>query len=191
VGDPARRRGIAPGSRKRQAKTAPSETETPFPITDYFVRSSDPLGRSVLASVTCPPDFRRIAATLVVKEFFTFQTEGDVFRWCIKHGLAELARRARDKEITTEAQTLAGWLRVAATEHEHLYYLSILRKVSQTVSELLRSGHPKKAEELAEKVWTTVDKVKDEHWREVYRKGMKQLLDRIRASTAPGAAEQR
>lgn len=180
MSDPARRRGISPGSRRKQAKTAPSQTTQPFPITDYFVRPSDPLGRSINLSIACPPDFRRIAATILVRECFTFQTEGDCFRWCIKHGLAELAKRARDEEVTTEANTLAGWLRVAATEDEHLYYVSVLQRVATVVEKLVREGHKVKAEELAQRVWETVDRVKDEHWRGVYRKAMKKVLDKIK-----------
>jgi len=174
------RRGISPGSRKRRARTAPSRAETPFPITDYFVRPSDPLGRSVNVSVACPPDFRRIASTLLSRTLFTFQTEGDVFRWCLKQGLSELARRAKDEEMTSEASALAGWLRSAAIEDERLYYMGVLTKVTNTIVELMRTGHQGKAEELAERVWASVDKIGDEHWRGLYRRRMKTLLDRVR-----------
>jgi hypothetical protein len=178
--NPSRRRGISPGSRRRQARTAPSRAETPFPITDYFVRPSDPLGRSVNVSVACPPDFKRVAATLLSKELFTFQTEGDIFRWCIKQGLGELAKRGRDEEVTSEANAMAGWLRAAAVQMEHTYYLEILRKISGTVRKLMSEGHRDKAIELADKVWSTVDRIGDEYWRGEYRKKTKAMLDRAR-----------
>jgi hypothetical protein len=146
------------------------------------VRPSDPLGRSVGLAVTSPPDFRRVANTIVIRECFTFQTESDVFRWCIKYGLAELAKRARDPEVTNEASVLAGWLRVASAEDERLYYVGVLKRVETMVGKLLQQGHRDKALELAEKVWSSVDKLRDEHWREFYRKRMKSLLDRIKGN---------
>lgn len=189
MSDPARRRGISPGSRRKQARTDPSSAQTPFPITDYFVRPSDPMGRSVTITITTPPDFRRIVSTVLTKELFAFQTEGDVIRWTIKHGLIELAKRAQDDELTSEANQLAGWLRIAATEDEHLYYVAVFRKVATVVRKLANDGHMGKAAEVAERVWSTVDKVKDKHWREVYRTEMKKLLDEMRRAGGNGAVD--
>lgn len=180
MSNPSRRRGISPGSRRRQAKTAPSRAESAFPITDYFVRPSDPLGRSVNVSVSCPPDFKRISATVLQKQLFAFQTEGDIFRWCIKQGLSELAKRGRDEDLTGEASTMAGWMRSASIEMENARYLEVLTVVAGTVRKLMDAGHREKAEALAEKVWATVDRIGDRYWRAEYRKRTKALLDKVR-----------
>ena len=131
-------------------------------------------------SVSCPPDFKRIAATVLSKQLFTFQTEGDIFRWCIKQGIAELAKRARDEDLTSEASAMAGWVRAAAVEMENATYLNVLQKVSHSIGVLARGGHKDKAVALAEKVWTTVDKIGDGYWRAEYRKRTKAILDRVR-----------
>jgi hypothetical protein len=134
----------------------------------------------VNVSFASPPDYKRIASTILSRELFTFQTESDIFRWCIKQGIGELSKRAKDEDVTNEASTLAGWVRAAAVEMEHIYYLDILRKISTTVERLTTDGHREKAIELAERVWVTIDRIGDEYWRAEYRKKTKAMLDRAR-----------
>ena len=155
-----------------------------------MVRPSDPLGRSVTISLQAPPDFLRLTQTLLAQGLFTFQTPQDALRWALKHGLTELVRRSKNKELTDEAAAMSAWTRVMAVEQEHMMYVSLLRNIGLTIMKLLEGGYAEQAEIAAEKVWADVDKVKSPYWREKYRKQMKWLLDRVRKAKSNGNGKQ-
>lgn len=179
-------RSIAPSKRVTSISSRPSRTEAANPIADYLTKASDTMGRSVHLSFSMSPEVRRIASILMAKQRFPFETEPDIWRWCVKHGLAELGRRAEDKEATGEIRRMNALMRTARHELESAYYEKVFDGLRRTVRVLLEKGHLIKAEQMADEIWKSHDAVEDPYWRKEFRGMAKTLLDEVRAARDDG-----
>jgi hypothetical protein len=171
-----------PGKRTNRISVRPSRAGAEHPLGDYFIPPSDSLGRSVTISTSAAPEVRRLATILRETKVFPFETEQDVMRWCILHGLMKLEHLAKNKEVTSTRNALESWLKIAKAQMEMLYYAEKLSKVERVVELLIRGGHGIKAVALAEEVWRQSDRLEDPYWSKTYRERTKKALDRARKS---------
>jgi hypothetical protein len=174
-----RDRAIAPSHRQGRVSNKPSRGESEQPVGDYRTKTTDHLGRSATFTVTTRPQVRRIASKIVQRELFPFDTEQDVLRWCIDHGIEELARRAKDKEITSEFRQMNNLIRTAQHELEQDYYQKNLDVMEATCMKLLKDNHPSRAERLAELIWKNCDSIPDPYWRKYYRERSRRIMRRV------------
>lgn len=173
-------RVIRPGKRKETVSPRPSNAGAAFPISEFIIPPSDARGRSASISASLPPAMQRLASIIVEKRELPFETQGDVWRWCIHHGLAKLADMIDDKEIIGEWATIQNWVKVESVQLEHLFYEKHLNRIIESVKKLETEGHPTKAIKLAELVWRQSDRIVDSYWCDRYRDTMKRVLDRLR-----------
>lgn len=178
---------LAPGHRRKRVSAKPSRSEAPFPLGDYMIPAADPLGRSVRLSVTASPNARRVCSTLLARNLFGFQTEEDVLRWCVNHGLMELSKRSKDREVISDVSAMNTVVRAAAIQLEYASYDNVFRGIAAAIDVLISDGHYAKAEELADLAWRELDKVGDPYWRPMFREMAKKKLDE--AKKAVGVAK--
>lgn len=138
------------------------------------------MGRTVSLACAGPPDLRRIASILTHQNKFPFQTEADVLRWCIQHGLDILVKRAENKEVSQTLKVFETWRATATTELELMFYTKKLDALEKTILVLIDSGHPVKAEMLAEKIHSQSHLIDDEYWKEKFHTRSGSLLSRAR-----------
>lgn len=169
-----------PGKRSSRVSVRPSRAGAEHPLGDYFIPPSDSLGRSVTISTSAAPEVRRLATILRETKLFPFETEQDVMRWCILHGLMRLEQLAKDKEVTSTRNALESWLKIARAQMEMLYYAEKLSKIERAVEVMIAAGHAVKAIALAEEVWRQSDRLEDPYWSRTYRDRTKRSLDRAR-----------
>jgi hypothetical protein len=173
---------ITPRQRHRRAAIQPSRAESALPIGEFMSPASDPMGRNVSLSITTPPLVRRHASSMVAKGMFGFQTEQDVFRWCLEKGLELLSLQARDEQVTSIMAMLHSWAVASRAELENMFYENNLRGQVYAVETLIVEGHTVKALKIAETLWEEHDRIDDIYWRGKYRKVAKGLLDRARTA---------
>jgi hypothetical protein len=112
---------------------------------------------------------------------FGFRSEGDVLRWALHNGLDELARRSKDKDVTTAISELSAWIRLGQEELENSYYTGVLDAVASGLRRMSERGQTAQATALAEWVWQASDKVESSRWRGQFRKLAKAHLDKHKA----------
>lgn len=140
-------------------------------------------------SLSLPPVMRRVSSIILSKHSLPFETEQDVLRWCIHHGLKLLVEHAKDKEITSAWSFVESLTAQMADELEHLYYEEHLRIIIDGIRKLARAGHVDKALDRAEKVWRYSDKIDDPHWRKQYRDQARRAYDRMKKTYTNGGEE--
>jgi hypothetical protein len=123
---------------------------------------------------------RRLATIIRETGKFPFETENDVVRWCLHHGLEKLGEIAEDDEVTSSWKTIHSWVETAGEMMAAMKYEKEQKKILDTLEALIANGHSAKAEELAEQVWKNADWIDDPYWLRMYRDGAKKILDRIR-----------
>ena len=175
---------ISPKDRKRRPSLDPTRAEVGFPVSDFLVTSTDGLGRSISINVTIPPLTRRAATRMIARGLFGFETEADVWRYCLTRGLGDLADRAADEAITSDVALIHAWNEVAKIEMERQIYLRAIENIGNVVSMLVRTGHIAKAVDVAEHAWQEHDKLEDQYWRGVYRTRTKKVVDFARRALA-------
>lgn len=177
---------IAPRHRRSRVSLKPAESEPGFPLGDFLVTPTDSLGRSVQLTVVVPPIARRAASRMLAKGLFGFETEQDVWRYCITYGLADLALKSEDGEITGDVAILHNWNAFARVEMEQIQYLRGLNVQERMVRAMIQQGHARRALYLAELAWKDHDKVEDSYWRKQFRTRLKRLLDQARTAAGNG-----
>lgn len=122
---------------------------------------------------------------------FGFQTEQDVWRFCVSFGLDHLAAALDDGEVTTDVALLKAWDDQTKVQMEFAMYERVIRNHSAAIRTLIRGGHAAKAVEIAEAVWRQHDKIEDQYWRKVYRAQAKELLDMARRALVEDGKQER
>lgn len=173
-------RVIRPGRRKQPVSARPSRAGSAHPLHDFIIPPSDARGRTASITVSLQPAMQRMASVIVEKKSLPFETQNDVWRWCVHQGLGLLSKIVEDKDVTSEYSAIASWTRTESVQLEHLFYERHLKRISESVHKLADAGHMPKALELAELVWRQTDRIADPYWCERYRTMMKRVLDQLR-----------
>ena len=162
-------RVIKPSKRPHKSSVKPSTASATSPSHEYMVKATDTRGRTMGVSVSVSPELRRLATVILHSAKFPFETDQDVWRWCMFYGLQELSDRAKDKEVTAARIMMENWIRASAVQMEFVYYESKLKKMQEVVEALQNNGHHEKALELAEMLWKGADALEDVYWCKYYR----------------------
>jgi hypothetical protein len=175
-----RQPGLAPRNNRRRASVQPGKAESAYPLGEYNVPAGDAMGRHVSIACAMSPEIKRIASILVAHEHFGFQNERDVYRWCIAHGIQELAGRSENEEALSVTKTFHSWRLACEGDMEHAKFYENFLKIEHALEGLIQRGHHHRALARAEQIWRELDGVDNKEWREKFRGLAKRTMDKVK-----------
>lgn len=184
-----RDRVIRPGRRKPRVSARPSAASVEFPLADYIIPPSDAKGRSSSTSISLPPAVVRAASAIIERKTLPFETQQDIFRFAIFHGLQALIKMEQDEQITGDWAQIMNWRRANSRLLEAIVYKEELERTFKVINKLADDGHWEQAIQHAEMTWMNADKLEDPYWRDTYRKQARAMLDRMKGRMRRRRAE--
>ncbi len=161
-----------PNSRKKvfTFSVRPSRAVPEHQLSEYMTPATDQQGHSVRVSTSLPPPMKREIDIILTKRQWPFDTPGDLFRWCVRRGLQELAKKAKDGEVVQSHLISESWCSMAAEMMQMDQYNNMLANIKTSIGKMVRDHHFVAAYRVFQQVERNVDQIDDTYWHRKFKK---------------------
>jgi hypothetical protein len=146
----------------------------------YHIPSQDQRGHSDRIQFRAPSYFfDQIPKIMSHKEKFGWESDSEMFRWCLWYGMQHLERECKDPRLSSSLAIMNMSIRAGQFEHEFAQYQQQIDQVEKSVNMMISAGVQEKVQELLRLTQRSIESIQDESWRDLWQKNFDQKFGHL------------
>lgn len=146
---------------------------------EYIIPGQDGHGHSVRCWTRVMPAHHRAMQALKAHPNFGFRTIGDLFRWCIVHGIEELNQRAKLASVRSAMHQAEAIRKVLTDQAYYQDYAEVFDSMAQIIDKHASRNENGMAARLVGQIRNHIEGMSEPFWRDLWMKELESRFGRF------------
>lgn len=146
---------------------------------EYIIPGQDSHGHSVRCWTRVMPAHHRAMQALKAHPNFAFRTIGDLFRWCIVHGIEELNKRAKLPGVRSAMHQAEAIRKVLTDQAYYQDYADVFDSMAQIIDKHASRNEVGMAARLVGQIRNHIEGMSEPFWRDLWMKELETRFGRF------------